>query len=290
MIGKPKPIFDYVAEHGEGPIWDSDLKKFVWVDLLQGRFIEGSWDSQEISTYDVLQPVGVLTLEKNNQSILALRDGFAMYDKGTNKCQLITPSPIVNDEAVRFNDGMVGPDGKFYAGTMEWEGKAGRGALYRLNHDLTQDKLDDGLSIPNGMGWNRSETHFFMIDTYGHCMYRYCFDKESGQLSDKEVFIEFGNDDFPDGMTIDAEDHFWIAMWGGCRLEIYSSDGCLIDKIGLPVPHPTSCTFGGSNLDQLFITSSKLLLDKSDLNRYPLSGRCFIVDTDHKGKKECSFG
>ncbi|MGW0589983.1 SMP-30/gluconolactonase/LRE family protein [Streptosporangium sp. NPDC002607] len=56
----------------------------------------------------------------------------------------------------------------------------------------------------------------------------------------------------------------WVAVWGGDRLARISSDGDLLGEVPLPVHQPSSCTFGGSRLDVLYITSAREGLDLSD--------------------------
>jgi sugar lactone lactonase YvrE len=56
-------------------------------------------------------------------------------------------------------------------------------------------------------------------------------------------------------MTVDAEGAIWVAIFGTGEVHRYTPDGEL-DRI-VEVPHlaPTSCTFGGPELEDLFVTS-----------------------------------
>jgi sugar lactone lactonase YvrE len=58
----------------------------------------------------------------------------------------------------------------------------------------------------------------------------------------------------------------------------------------MPIQRPTSCAFGGSNLDQLFITSASTGLSQNELTQQPFAGDLFLVDTDFQGQKEHFFG
>ena len=58
-------------------------------------------------------------------------------------------------------------------------------------------------------------------------------------------------------MTIDEEGKLWIAFWGGSRVCRFDPEtGVQLAEIMLPVKNPTCCTFGGENLDELYITSA----------------------------------
>ncbi|WP_194766893.1 SMP-30/gluconolactonase/LRE family protein [Tamlana sp. I1] len=283
-----QPIFEYTCEHGEGPIWDCETETFYWVDLLKGRIQKGAWLTKKVDIHTIDQAVGAIALHDNNQIIIAARDGFGIYNELKHTFNLIEPSPIINNKNVRFNDGAIDPVGRFFAGTMEWNGKREKGALYRLDTDHSIHLIEERLTIPNGMGWNKANTTFYMIDTEQHCMFAYDYSMNTGALSNKRIHVQFNNNEFPDGMTIDVNDHFWIALWGGGKIVHLDEKGKKIKDIILPVPYPTSCCFGGPNLDHLLITSSRLVMSAEDILKYPLSGRNLLIKTDSKGKKRNS--
>jgi sugar lactone lactonase YvrE len=79
----------------------------------------------------------------------------------------------------------------------------------------------------------------------------------------------------PDGMAIDAEDHAWLAVWGGACLLRIGPDGRLVARVPMPVSQPTSCAFGGPDLRDLYVTSARVGLDDGTLAREPLAGALF---------------
>ena len=60
--------------------------------------------------------------------------------------------------------------------------------------------------------------------------------------------------------------------------------------INLPVPRPTSCTFGGPNLDILYVTTARIRLSAQQLAEAPLSGSVLAVDVGIKGLPDPAFG
>ena len=90
-------------------------------------------------------------------------------------------------------------------------------------------------------------------------------------------------------MTIDAEDGFWIAIRGRGKILHFDNIGAKIEEIDVPVPHPTSCCFGGKDMNTLFITSSKIALSAVEQKKYPLAGRIFKLKTDVFGKHETKY-
>lgn len=49
----------------------------------------------------------------------------------------------------------------------------------------------------------------------------------------------------------------WVALYGGGAVRRYTPDGTLDEVVDLPVSKVTACTFGGPELDRLFITTSR---------------------------------
>jgi sugar lactone lactonase YvrE len=49
----------------------------------------------------------------------------------------------------------------------------------------------------------------------------------------------------------------WVALYGGSAVRRYRPDGILDGVIELPVTNVTACTFAGTALDDLIITTSR---------------------------------
>ena len=60
--------------------------------------------------------------------------------------------------------------------------------------------------------------------------------------------------------------------------------------IELPVTQPTSCAFGGKNLDVLYITTARQNLTEAQLRTQPLAGGLFAVLPGTQGLPEPKFG
>ena len=274
-----------VLQHGEGPLWDFRNQKFYCVDLLKGLWLEYDDVNQYTRKIHLNQPVGVGAIREQFGFLFALRDGYGKKDHFEDKLELLEIKNNAIDH-VRFNDGTVDCLGRFFAGTMAFDGSKPVGKLYRFNSDYSIDQLDSGFLIPNGMGFDKSNEHFFMIDTGQHIMFRYDFDLECGNISNRNEFIRFDSSEHPDGMTIDADGNFWIAMWGGSVIKVFDSSGEFINELKLPVEYPTSCCFGGKHLTDLYITSSKLVYSDEDISHHPNAGRTMRIPSIGQGVPE----
>ena len=177
---KAEPILDIKPVHGEGPIWCPIEQKFYCVDLLKGSYFKVDWASKKAEEYNVGQELGVMALRENGRIVAGVRDGFGFYHEHTNELRLIENSPELHVSDRRMNDGAVSPAGRFFAGTMEYDGANDTGKLYRLNPDHSIDHLENNIFITNGMGWSPDKCTYYMIDTNRNVCYAYHYDLETG--------------------------------------------------------------------------------------------------------------
>lgn len=287
MMRSVEPLLDLSLEHGEGPVWDHLRGELYWVDLLQGDYHVLDVSTGAHHHFQVGQPLGVLALREKGGLIMALRDGFALVDKNGDPPRFIHRPE--EDTTTRFNDGAIDPAGRFFAGTMTFDGGEDRGNLYSVDAKHRLQHLERSLFIPNGMGWSLDGSTFFLTDTNAHVIYAYDYDVASGSMSNKRWFIEFSSGESPDGFAMDSEGGFWIAMWGGGALHRYDHKGKKVEVIDLPVQYPTSCCFGGKDMSTLFITSSKLMLSENDRLKNSMAGKIFRLETGVKGLLQRRF-
>ena len=72
---------------------------------------------------------------------------------------------------------------------------------------------------------------------------------------------------------MDAEGYIWnCRVVGGSCLARIAPDGRLDRIVELPCSWPTSCTFGGADLDTLFVTSARFTMTAEHLVTHPHEG------------------
>lgn len=128
----------------------------------------------------------------------------------------------------------------------------------------------------------------YFADTRGHEIYYFDYDPNGEVISERRLFATVlpGR---PDGSTVDAEDHLWNAQWGGGQLVRYGPDGLAVMNVKLPVSNVTCCTFGGADLDHLYITTAWDELTDEQHRSEPLAGGLFRFKTDVRGLPDQPF-
>jgi sugar lactone lactonase YvrE len=120
-------------------------------------------------------------------------------------------------------------------------------------------------------------------------VFAYDYEIATGDISNKRTHIQFADTEFPDGMTLDSDGGFWIALWGGGALVRFDKFGNKMETIQMPVSHPTSCCFGGPDLKTLIITTSKIALSEKEQLENPLAGSLFKIETDTVGQIQARY-
>ncbi|MBU3061961.1 SMP-30/gluconolactonase/LRE family protein [Nocardia sp. NEAU-G5] len=259
-----------VADHGEGPVWHHGWPGLRWVDMLAGDVLELHSRTGEIRRLGVGTVAAALRPRADGGVVIAIERGFALAD---NDFHTVTPLPeLWSDPGIRMNEGSCDPDGRFYCGSMGYDAASGAGALYRLDPDGTTRAVLDGVTISNGLAWSPDGTTAYYVDTPTQCIDAFDYDSESG-LSHRRTAVRIPEESgSPDGLTVDADGNIWVALWNGGAVHQYSPTGTLLDIIHLPAAQVTACTFGGPNLNELYITTSRNGLGD---NAEPAAGALF---------------
>lgn len=278
-------LLDAKAELGEGPVWDAKKKLVYWLDIFAKIIHIYDPSSGKDRTITAPRLVACVANRKAGGWVAACQGGFFLFDPEKNKWTLIG-DPEADQPGNRPNDGKADPAGRFWAGTMSFGGdKPGVGSVYRLDADRSVHKMFGGCTISNGMAWDVKAGKMYYIDTPTKEVAVYDYDNKTGDIANRKVAVKVPDDmGYPDGMNIDAEGKIWVAHWGGgcvCRWD--PKNGKLMRRIDLPTPQPSSCVFGGPNLDELYVTSARLALDEATLKKQPLSGALFRVKPGVQG-------
>jgi sugar lactone lactonase YvrE len=196
-----------------------------------------------------------MALRRDGGAVLALDDGFYFFDFDSGKLELITHVDA-EQPRTRLNDGKCDRRGRFLAGGMDDKEELGICGLWRLDRDLSVTKLDGGIICSNGPCWSPDDRTFYFADTFQQVMWAYDYDLERGTVSNRRDFANTKSDPgFFDGSTVDAEGGVWNALVIGGDLIRYAPDGTVERRIGMPVKNITSVAFGGTNLDEIYVTS-----------------------------------
>jgi sugar lactone lactonase YvrE len=175
-----------------------------------------------------------------------------------------------------MNDGKADSAGRLWVGTMGIDDPQPEGTLYRLDNDWAVHAKIEGLTIPNGIGWSPDGSTMYFTDTTWGRIDSFSYDCSTGELGNRRTFVEIPSAaGQPDGLTVDEDGCVWVGLWYGAAVHRYAPTGRLDTIVRIPALQATSCVFGGTDRQDLFITSASLRLTAQENSDHPRSGRVF---------------
>lgn len=287
---EPRCVWNAEASLGEGPVWCADERALYWVDIERPAILRLATADGRTDEYPMPEAIGCIAFREQGGLVAGFQSGFAFVD-----LELGTVTPIADPEedlpGNRFNDGKCDARGRFWAGTMDGACRQPTGALYRLDPNGNVHRMDDGYVITNGPAWSPDGRTLYHNDTMRRTVFAFACDPETGTIDDKRVFVRITEDDgYPDGMAVDSDGGLWLAHWGGSRVTRFTPKGRVDRVVRLPASQVTSCTFGGSDLRTLYVTTARIGLDAATLLDQPLAGGLFAVAVDIPGLPAHRFG
>lgn len=272
-------VVNHNCQLGECPVWDDRRNALLWLDILGKTLHIYDTLTQQYRQIALLTITGSIVLTDAGQVLAASRKGFSIIDIDAGTMHEPVLDMTAQLQNLRFNDGKCDPAGRLWAGTMAMPGHELKGTVYMLdsNYDITA-KIED-VKTSNGIAWNMAGDAFYYIDTPTQQVVRYHYNARSGAISQPQVVIDIPkHEGSPDGMTIDTEGMLWIALWDGyCITRWNPHTGQMLQRIELPVQKVTSCTFGGPDMNDLYITSARIGLTTADQQEQPHAGGLFVI-------------
>jgi sugar lactone lactonase YvrE len=269
-------VTDPVAYHAEGPVWSERWGGLRWVDMLAGDVLSLAADGA-IDRRHVGSVAAALRPRSRGGAVIGVERGFALEDADGTLTHL---GELWTDTSVRMNEGGCDPDGRFYCGSMAYDQRPGAGALYRLDPDGSVSVVLGNVTISNGLEWSPDGSRAYYNDTATYRTDVFDYDGEAG-LTGRRQFVDLSPEaKRPDGLTVDEEGGIWVALSNGGAVRRYTPDGVLDEMVEVPARKVTACTFGGPDLDQLFITTSREGLEPG---ADPLAGSLFRAAVGVRG-------
>lgn len=266
---------------GESATWLQERESFLWVDIDRGILHRLEYRTMEV--VDCHLPEMVTSIipwsDHEDEVILAMKNRLVSFNLANESFRTVVDLASLSPD-LRTNDCKACPSGRIWCGIMGIKENDSNGFLFRIDNNLAITKVLNHQSIPNGIVWNASGDRMYYADSGRHCVEEFSYSLASGEIAFVRTALHIPeNLGVPDGMTIDMDGNLWIAHWGGGGVYIWNPDsGVLIDTIEVPVPNVASCTFGGKDGRELFITTAIDGLTKDLIDKYPLSGSLFIAD------------
>lgn len=292
---------------GESPFWHPAEQRLYWVDIEGRKVRRFDPAAGAVESWDMPQEPGCIAPAASGGLVLGLSDGI--YRARSWRGPL---APVVRfrlPPRTRFNDGKADPLGRFWAGTYYGPKDARKADLYCVDcrpangnggKPIVQLKATNAL-VANGLAWSPDQHTVYWADTGSHVVHAWDWEARGNAMRHHREFQRFapkpqgwqpgqpGYGGRPDGAAVDAQGHYWCAMYEGGRLLRISPAGQVVADIEVPARCPTMPCFGGPDLRTLYLTSARRGRPPEELAAWPDSGCVFAAAVDVPGLPANSF-
>ena len=274
---------------GEGPVWDESSDTLYWVDI-KGRALHAHRPGSKIDrSINLPIEVSAVAPRMGGGLIAATRNGFAFLDPQGGRVNQIE-DPEAEFLGNRFNDGTVDNLGNFIAGTMHELETDNTGSVYCLDSQGAVKLLFGGYIVCNGPAFSPDGCTLYFSNSSEREILAFPYDAGIREVGKPRLFTKITEaSGYPDGLAVDLDGCVWCAHWDGWGVSRFSPSGDFLQFFELPIPRVTSCAFGGSDYEQLYITTASWGLSSAQMQESPLSGSLFVVTPGVKGMPSRAF-
>lgn len=238
---------------GESPVWDASIGALWFIDIVAGTVHRlGAGDA--VDTWEAPASPGAVAPIGDGRAVVALEEGFTVLDPADGGFAPVVP--IDPGAGARVSEGKIDRLGRLVVMTSDRAFRSPIGRILRREHDGSVTVLREGIALGNSLCWSLDGRTMYYADSLIGTLYAADYDPDGGLSGERVVFTSDDPSIFPDGATVDAEDHLWVVLHGSAQIARFAPDGRIVDRVDLPSPMITSLTFAGDDADILYATSA----------------------------------
>ena len=246
-------IGQFRLQWGESLVWDERRARLYFVDCLANMIHWVEHRSEVLQGLPVpSMPTGLVPTEAGGL-VVVLEDGLYLVDPDNGEIALLSRFPA--ELGGRCNDLCADLDGHLITGKLNL-GPA-EGSAWWYSPEGGWRLIDPDISNTNGpaVAVLDGDPTLIVGDSGAH-YYAYPYDPSTGSVGGRRIFGDVSDlAGVPDGSTMDGNGGLWCALFGGSQVVRFTVSG-LDRQVAVPVANPTDVTFGGPDLDILYVVST----------------------------------
>jgi len=275
-------------------VWHDEGQAVYWTDI--NRFLIHRFDpaNESVKSWLFDEPVTAVLLTDRDSTFAVVLGSRIIFWEPSSDSRRDQGFRLPGWPAVRLNDAGVDPRGSLWAGSMQnnvnADGSEGpidqtSGVLYRIDPNGGVGEFQDHIQISNTFVWSPDKKRFYFGDTLTNTISVYDYDERTGSIGKPNPYFFGFSRGLPDGSAIDEEGYVWNCRWDGSCVVRVAPNGQVDRVIEMPTRNITNCTFGGKDLNILYVTTAASLTDVGDR----LAGSLFAIQSDVRGVPDGRF-
>jgi sugar lactone lactonase YvrE len=247
---------DFTLTWGESLRWDDRRDRLYLVDCATQKlhWLEGA--EPPLHSLQLPSMAAGVVLTDGDQLVACLDDGLHVIDPDAGTTERLATYP--DGMHGRANDANADGSGNLVTGTLNMV--PAPGASWWFSAVDGWKLLDDDIGYTNGPVVIDVDGQSTLVlgDTTAATVYAYPYDGRAGTIGARRVFGDHrALGGMPDGATADADNGVWSCVLGTGKIARFTESG--LDRIvDVPMANPSDVTFGGRNLDRMFVVSIAL--------------------------------
>ena len=245
----------------EGPRWhvDADGRSALYISDMHAHEVLRVEPNGQVEVVAALAaaPSGLgwlpdgrmLVVSMDDRRLLRLEPDGTLADAAD--CSVLAPHEI-NDMVVdRHGHAFISQFGSDFHGGEAMVASP----ILRADPDGAVSAATDGLRMANGMVITADGRTLIAAESAGRCLVAFDL-ADDGALTNRRLWADLPEGDYPDGICIDAEDAVWISGPASDRFVRVREGGEVTDVIDVPGRHAIACALGGADGHTLFLCTS----------------------------------
>jgi len=186
---------------------------------------------------------------------------------------------------LRVTDLQCDARGRVWATAANPGSAAADGKLFMFDAGRGRATVASRLLTPSGLAWSVDGTTLYLAESGRAVVHVYDFDLDNGGLGQPHTFADLGA--MPGdlgGLTVDGDDHLWVALPGASCLVRYVPTGRVDRVVRMLVTLPTAYAFGGDHGERMFVTTARDGSVAGERRAEALAGRTLVFDAGVAGR------
>lgn len=239
----------------EGPRWRAGA---LWVsDMHAHEVLRVADDDKATIVAEVPgRPSGLGWLPDGHMLIVSMEDRRALRLENGQLEQFANCSRVASHE---INDMVVDARGHAFISQFGFDFHHGErlreAPLLRVDPDGAVHEAAGGFKMANGMAITADGQTLVVAESAMRRLVGFDLAGDGG-LSNRRVWADLPEGDYPDGICIDAEDAVWVAGPASDRFVRVREGGEVVDLVETPGRHAIACAIGGVDGHTLFLCTS----------------------------------
>ena len=247
----------------EGPVWDPNIG-LIFADAEGGGvFVLKDTETGPTSIVQHRRGIGGLVRHQAGGLVVSGRNVAYKGSDIPSTVVLLDNTPEISG-MVGFSDMCADASGRVLAGMLgsrptEENHLSNHGSLWLIDLDGSARCLIPTPNVrhTNGLAFSPNDTSLYYADSAQRAVFVYDYDVDCGSVGEPRLFATM-DAGIPDGLAVATDGSVWVANAFASRVLVFGPDGGLQRTVNIPQEIVTNVCFGGTAMDEVFITTGSL--------------------------------